>query len=242
MQPPCEYKDIQKLTGCLAGLSRFISKLGERYLPFFKNLRRASNTKFYWDDDCKKSIEELKEYLGSPRLLSQPEAEETLHLYLAVSDEAVSSVLVQEVEDGQRPIYYVSQTPQVVSGLGDFEPGPNNPEWVLFVDGARNKKGSSTLIRGRDGVTRSMHCIWVKGTVDYFSKWVEVAPLKKTGSDSIVRSLWKHIVTRFEVPRILISDNGHNLKLKRWPNFVRSIIQNISFHLSIMHSVMVKLK
>ncbi|GAA0186032.1 hypothetical protein LIER_33320 [Lithospermum erythrorhizon] len=36
MQPPREHKDIQKLTGCVAALSRFISKSGERNLPFFK--------------------------------------------------------------------------------------------------------------------------------------------------------------------------------------------------------------
>ncbi|GAA0153495.1 hypothetical protein LIER_11718 [Lithospermum erythrorhizon] len=70
MQPLREYQDIQKLTGCLAALSRFISKSGERNLSFFKNLRRRSSTKFYWDDKCSKSFEALKEYLSSPRLLS----------------------------------------------------------------------------------------------------------------------------------------------------------------------------
>ncbi|GAA0186034.1 hypothetical protein LIER_33322 [Lithospermum erythrorhizon] len=33
--------------------------------------------------------------------------------------------------------------------------------------------------------------------VDYFSKWVEAAPLKRTGSDNIIRFLWKHVATRF---------------------------------------------
>ncbi|GAA0150387.1 hypothetical protein LIER_09340 [Lithospermum erythrorhizon] len=132
MQPPREYRDIQKLTGCLAALSRFISKSGEHNLPFFKNLKRASNTKFYWDDDCNKVFEELKEYLGSPRLLSQPEAQ-------ALTDFIIESI---------------AQPPQVISGLGHFELGWNNPEWVLFVDGARNEKGSGAgvLIRGPDGV------------------------------------------------------------------------------------------
>ncbi|GAA0163008.1 hypothetical protein LIER_18985 [Lithospermum erythrorhizon] len=39
MKPPNSYKEVQKLTGCLAALNRFISKAGERNLPFFKNLR-----------------------------------------------------------------------------------------------------------------------------------------------------------------------------------------------------------
>ena len=39
MGPPAGIKDIQKLTGCMAALNRFISRLGERGLPFFKLLK-----------------------------------------------------------------------------------------------------------------------------------------------------------------------------------------------------------
>jgi hypothetical protein len=41
MRPPARIKDIQKLTGCLAALSRFISRLAERALPFFKILQKS---------------------------------------------------------------------------------------------------------------------------------------------------------------------------------------------------------
>ncbi|GAA0173288.1 hypothetical protein LIER_26940 [Lithospermum erythrorhizon] len=90
MNLPKNYKDIQKLTGCLAALSRFISQSGERNLPFFKNLRKASTKKFYWDDECNEAFEALKQYLGSPRLLSRPEEGEELQLYLAVVEGAVN--------------------------------------------------------------------------------------------------------------------------------------------------------
>jgi hypothetical protein len=36
MKAPTSIKDAQKLTGCMAALNKFISKLGERGLPFFK--------------------------------------------------------------------------------------------------------------------------------------------------------------------------------------------------------------
>jgi hypothetical protein len=42
MRPPARFKDVQKLTGCLATLSRFISRLAERTLPFFKLLRKSA--------------------------------------------------------------------------------------------------------------------------------------------------------------------------------------------------------
>jgi hypothetical protein len=39
MKAPTCIKDVQKLTGCMAALNRFISKLGERGLPLFKLLK-----------------------------------------------------------------------------------------------------------------------------------------------------------------------------------------------------------
>jgi hypothetical protein len=42
MRLPARIKDVQKLTGCLAALSRFISWLAEKALPFFKLLRGSS--------------------------------------------------------------------------------------------------------------------------------------------------------------------------------------------------------
>jgi hypothetical protein len=39
MQPPSSRKEVQRLTGRIASLNRFISKAAERSLPFFKVLR-----------------------------------------------------------------------------------------------------------------------------------------------------------------------------------------------------------
>jgi hypothetical protein len=41
MRPPACIKDVQKLAGLLAALSRFISRLAERALPFFKLLQKS---------------------------------------------------------------------------------------------------------------------------------------------------------------------------------------------------------
>jgi hypothetical protein len=46
MAPPQSTKDIQRLTGRLAALNRFISKSAERSLPFLKTLRDAKD--FVW--------------------------------------------------------------------------------------------------------------------------------------------------------------------------------------------------
>jgi hypothetical protein len=55
--PKC-VKDIQKLTRCVAALSRFISRLGEKGLSFFKLLK--AKEKFEWSEETNTAFAELK--------------------------------------------------------------------------------------------------------------------------------------------------------------------------------------
>jgi hypothetical protein len=48
MNRPTGKKDVMKLTGMMAALSLFTSKLGEKGLPFFKLLKKSD--KFKWTD------------------------------------------------------------------------------------------------------------------------------------------------------------------------------------------------
>ena len=41
MGPICNVKGVQRLTGCLAALSRFISWLGEQGMPLYKLLKKT---------------------------------------------------------------------------------------------------------------------------------------------------------------------------------------------------------
>jgi hypothetical protein len=124
MRPPARVKDVQKLMGSLAALSRFISRLDERALPFFKLLRKSGP--FCWTEEVEQAFQELKQHLVSLPILVAPEPEEPLYLYIAAAVEAVSMVLAverptpesQEPKDSgpaagvrtiQRPVYYVSE-------------------------------------------------------------------------------------------------------------------------------------
>ena len=44
--------------------------------------------------------------------------------------------------------------------------------------------------------------------IDYFIKWVEAKPLAKITQQNVKNFVWKSIVCRFGVPRVLVSDNG----------------------------------
>jgi hypothetical protein len=63
LQPPQTKKEIQKLAVMLAALSRFISKLGEHGMSFYRLLRKADD--FQWDDQATTAFVELKQYLKS---------------------------------------------------------------------------------------------------------------------------------------------------------------------------------
>ena len=90
MSSPRSIKDIQKLTGRIAALNRFISRTVDKYLS-------------------QEAFTNLKAYLSSPPLLISPKAREKLYLYLAASEETLTVVLIKETSKGQLLIYYVNK-------------------------------------------------------------------------------------------------------------------------------------
>jgi hypothetical protein len=104
MQPLKTTKEMQRLTGRVAALNRFVSRSTDKCLPFFKTLKKA----FTWMDECQQAFEELKKYLTTPPLLSPSKQGEELYLYLAVSLMAISLALIREEDRRQLPVYYTS--------------------------------------------------------------------------------------------------------------------------------------
>ena len=68
MLPPSNIKDIQRLTGRIAALSRFVSKASDKCQPFFQVLKKA----FQWDAYSQEAFMTLKNYLSSPPVLVSP--------------------------------------------------------------------------------------------------------------------------------------------------------------------------
>ena len=105
MQPPSNTKEIQRLTGRIAALSRFVFRFSDKCRPFFQVLKKA----FHWDTQCKEAFSALKTYLSSPPILVCPSEGELLTLYLAVSDFLTSAALVRERDMIQQLVYYCSR-------------------------------------------------------------------------------------------------------------------------------------
>ena len=85
-------KEVQRLMGRIAALNKFVFRVTDKCLPFFKTLKQA----FHWTDECEAAFQALKDYLSKPPLLSPSGEGEDLFLYLAVSQIAVSSALIRE--------------------------------------------------------------------------------------------------------------------------------------------------
>jgi ribonuclease HI len=111
--PIRDLKGVQKVLGCLAALSRFISRLGEKGMPLYRLLKK--HEQFSWTVEAQEALDKLKATLAHAPILTPPQDDEPLYLYVAATTQVVSAVIVVEhTEEGhalpvQRPVYYISE-------------------------------------------------------------------------------------------------------------------------------------
>nr|CAB3492390.1 unnamed protein product [Digitaria exilis] len=170
MEPPRTVKDVMKLTGCMAALNRFISKLGERGIEFFKLLKKQD--RFQWTQEAQDAFDKLKLFLTTPPVLTVPLPGEDLLFYISATTNVVSAAIVVERDDEghlqkiQRPVYFVSEvlsdsksrklqhyfdSYKIIVVLTDFisEGTEHNlpvvttkPEhWIMYFDGSLKLEG-----------------------------------------------------------------------------------------------------
>ncbi|RDX78897.1 Retrovirus-related Pol polyprotein from transposon opus, partial [Mucuna pruriens] len=110
MRSPQSVREVQQLMGRITALSRFISRLAETTVPIFTTLKKGGN--FTWTSECEETFLRFKAMLASPPILTRPTPGIPLHLYISISNDAFSVVLVQEKEKEQRPVYFISKVLQ----------------------------------------------------------------------------------------------------------------------------------
>jgi hypothetical protein len=113
MGPIRHLKGVQKVLGCLAALSRFISQLGEKGLPLYRLLKKHKS--FSWTVEAWEALDKFKTTLAHAPVFTPPQGSDPLYLYIAATTQVVSAVIIVErTKEGhalpvQRPVYYISE-------------------------------------------------------------------------------------------------------------------------------------
>jgi hypothetical protein len=89
-----DLKGVQKVLECLAALSRFISRLGEKGLPLYRLLKK--HERFSWTIEAQEALDKLKTTLSRVQILTPPLDGEPLYLYVATTTQVVSVVIAVE--------------------------------------------------------------------------------------------------------------------------------------------------
>ncbi|GJT19437.1 reverse transcriptase domain-containing protein [Tanacetum coccineum] len=190
LQSPKCLKDVQRLNGKLASLNRFLAKSAEKSLPFFKTLKKCTKkSDFLWTEEAEAAFRQMKEHIAKLPMLTAPEEQEELIVYLAASKEAVSAVLMTEREARQMPIYFVSRAlrgpepnaPSLMEIQAKRSRGYNHetkrPLWLTRDQNPRTLFGVQQWWRGwcfdEDGVK----VVWVR------RRWLSWCSVRDGGSD-----------------------------------------------------------
>jgi len=108
MRSPHNVKEVQQLIEHLTALSRCIPRLVDRTRSMVQLLRKE--VKFSWDEKYEEIFQQLKDFLSLPTVIQKLRPNQPIIQYLSILDEAVSAVLVQEVEKEEGLVYFFSQT------------------------------------------------------------------------------------------------------------------------------------
>jgi hypothetical protein len=74
---------VQKVLGCLAALSRFMSLFGEKGSPLYRLLKK--HERFSETVEAQEALDKLKTTLANALILTPPQNGEPLYLYTAAT-------------------------------------------------------------------------------------------------------------------------------------------------------------
>lgn len=158
MRPPTHLKEAQHLTGCMADLGLFISKLGEKGPPLVQVTKEGRTIRM--DSGSGTDIPRLKKYLSSPDVLVAPHKDENLLWYGLMTPQVVSAVLVVEWQEDTtscRVPNFGIDSPMILDS-GNKQSGPRaetpEPKGLVSSD-SRDVKDDP-----HDAGGRAVGCAW----------------------------------------------------------------------------------
>ena len=74
---------MQKFAGCLASLSRFVSRLGEKAMPLYQLMKKTDH--FFWSQRTDNAFNDLKRALSTAPILAASAPREPMLLYIVAT-------------------------------------------------------------------------------------------------------------------------------------------------------------
>lgn len=96
---------MKQLRSCLTTLYSFLSRADDKSILFFVALN--SKESFEWTPKCKDDFTKVKNFLTPPSVLILLREVSSLLLYRSVTDQAINSVPVQEIDRAEKPVYFI---------------------------------------------------------------------------------------------------------------------------------------
>ncbi|XP_074373692.1 uncharacterized protein LOC141714046 [Apium graveolens] len=181
MEPPKCIRDIQKLTGQLAALRRFISRSDEKALSIFAVLKGSKA--FEWGPDCQKAFEQVPKCRevriwvgrGHPKIATllprenSANSDQSATQKILTRAEASGRVVAWSIELGEYNLEYIPRTSIKAQALANFmvectfyeKKGPHARRAIdsatgkmkTFVDGsvAGSKCGAGFILSSPEG-------------------------------------------------------------------------------------------
>ena len=108
LMPPTTVKGIKSFLGHAGFYRRFIRDFSKIARPLCRLLEK--DTKFYFDESCQNSFEEIKSRLVESLIMAKPEWNREFEIVCDASDFAMGALLGQKAEKVFKAIYYASKT------------------------------------------------------------------------------------------------------------------------------------
>ncbi|KAJ1396464.1 Ribonuclease H domain [Sesbania bispinosa] len=107
VKPLTNIKEAQQLLGKLGYIRRFIPAMGELIGPFRALLKGRSD--FAWTKEHQDTFERIKQVMSFVQVMSPPTPRQPWKLYIAVTEQAISGLIAQEIKGQEHPVCYWSR-------------------------------------------------------------------------------------------------------------------------------------
>ena len=104
---PTNLRQLRGFLGIVNWYERFIKHCADLKVPLLKLLRKKQ--RWLWENQQREAFEELKNALTTTPVLTRPDFSKPFYVQCDASGSALGAVLVQEYEDGEHPILYISR-------------------------------------------------------------------------------------------------------------------------------------